>query len=130
MTDLRKAALVAAVVATTVVTPALAQPSGNAAPTPPAPGTTTQHTELSDTIVRKVGVALHQTAAIRQKYAARAQSTTPEQQQQLAQQAETEMQKAIGDQGLTVQQDNQVIHMAQADPSLKQRLRSAAQSGG
>jgi Domain of unknown function (DUF4168) len=40
------------------------------------------------------------------------------------------MMKAISDQGLSVQQYNQVIQMAQADPSLKQRLISVAQSGG
>jgi uncharacterized protein DUF4168 len=38
--------------------------------------------------------------------------------------------QAISDQGLSVEQYNQVIQMAQADPTLKQRLLSAAQSGG
>lgn len=37
--------------------------------------------------------------------------------------------KAINDQGLSVQQYNQVIQMAQADPTLKERLLSVAQAG-
>ena len=40
------------------------------------------------------------------------------------------MVQAINDQGLLVEQYNQVIQMAQADPTLKKRLPSAAQSGG
>ena len=40
------------------------------------------------------------------------------------------MVKAISDQGLSVQQYNQVLQMAQADPTLRQRLLSVAQSGG
>jgi hypothetical protein len=39
------------------------------------------------------------------------------------------MVKAIGDQGLSVQQYDQAIQMAQNDATLKQRLLSAAQSG-
>ena len=82
-------------------------------------------------MVHKVGAALRQTVTIRQKYAERAQATkSPEEQQALTTQAQTEMVQAISDQGLSVQQYNQVIQMAQADPTLKQRLLSAAQSGG
>jgi hypothetical protein len=39
------------------------------------------------------------------------------------------MLKAISDQGLSVQQYDQAIQMAQRDDTLKQRLLSVAQSG-
>ena len=64
------------------------------------------------------------------RYTDRAQATkSQEQQQQLTEQAQGDMIKAINDQGLSVQQYNQVIQMAQADPSLKERLLSVAQAG-
>jgi hypothetical protein len=130
MTDSKRAAMMAALMVTCAVTPSIAQQSG-VIPTPPqAPGAATQQGQVSDVMVRKVGMALRQTATIRQKYAERMQSQgAPEQQQQLTQQAQAEMMKAISAQGLSVQQYNQVIQMAQADPSLKQRLISVAQSG-
>jgi Domain of unknown function (DUF4168) len=67
---------------------------------------------------------------IRQQYAQREQSeTSPEQQQRLTDQAQKDMVKAIGEQGLSVDQYSQAIQMAQADPALRQRLVSVAQSG-
>jgi hypothetical protein len=130
MTDLRTAAIAAAITAA-VAMPTLAQQNRGAVQTPQTPGATIQQGDLSDAMVQKVGTALRQTVTIRQKYAERAQSTkSSEEQQVLATQAQSEMVQAISDQGLSVEQYNQVIQMAQADPTLKQRLLSAAQSGG
>jgi hypothetical protein len=130
MTDSRRAALMAALMVTCAVTPSIAQQSG-VIPTPPqAPGTATQQGQVSDVMVHKVGMALRQNATISQKYTERMQSQSAPEQQQLTQQAQAEMMQAISDQGLSVEQYNQVIQMAQADPSLKQRLLSVAQSGG
>jgi vacuolar-type H+-ATPase subunit H len=130
MTQCRMVALATAVVVATAVVPALAEQAGRDAAAPQAPGATTQRGEqLSDMTVQKVGKALRQAATIRQQYTDRAQSKPPQQQEQLTEQAQGEMIKAINDQGLSVQQYNQVIQMAQADPTLKQRLLSVAQSG-
>ena len=53
-------------------------------------------------MVHKVGAALRQTVTIRQKYAERAQATkSPQEQQALTTQAQTEMVQAISDQGLS-----------------------------
>lgn len=118
--------------------PALAQQTrqGTAAPAPDttSPGTTspsaTQGNQMSDTMVRKVGTALRHVATIRQQYADKAQSVnSPQQRQDLTDQAEKDMLKAIKDQGLSIQQYDQAIQMAQADPSLRQRLVSVAQAG-
>ena len=129
MTDFRIAAVAAGFLASAAL-PALAQQAPRDTGSP-AQGATTQQGSVSDALVHKVGTALRQASDIRQKYSARAGSaSTPEQKQALSGQAETEMLKAINDQGLSVQQYNQVIQMAQADPTLRQRLLSAAQSGG
>ena len=132
MNRMRSAALVAAVTAAAAATPVLAQQSGPGLVTPPTPpGASTQQGAVSDALVQKVGTALRQTATIRQQYSQRAQSSnSQERKQELTSQAQVEMVKAIGDQGLSVQQYNQVIQMAQADPTLRQRLLSVVQSGG
>jgi hypothetical protein len=106
-------------------------PSTPGAATPSTPGAATQQGALSDALVHKVGAALRQTASIRQKYSTGAEAAnTSDQKQTVSSQAETEMLQAISDQGLSVQQYNQVIQMAQADPTLRQRLLLVAQSGG
>jgi hypothetical protein len=104
----------------TVAAPAVAQQ------TPAAP---VQQGEMSDAMVTKVGTALRHVAMIRQQYTQRAQAAnTPQQQQNLSDQARSEMLKAIGDQGLSVQQYDRAIQMAQNDETLKRRLLSVAQS--
>jgi hypothetical protein len=139
MNKVGMAALAAALGVALAVTPAVAQQtqqggqSGRNAVTPqstPQSGATAQQGKLSDTTVQKVGTALRQMASIRQEYSERAQATpAPQQQKELTDQAQTEMVKVISDQGLSVQQYNQVIQMAQADPALKERLLQVAQSG-
>jgi Domain of unknown function (DUF4168) len=107
--------------------PAAAQ---QAPTTPKSPATSSQQGQMSETMVAKVGTALRHVAMIRQEYSQRAQSTnSPQQQQALSDQARTEMVKAIGDQGLSVQQYQQAIQMAQNDDSLKRRLLSVAEAG-
>ena len=85
---------------------------------------------MSDAMVSKVGTALRHVALIRQQYSQRAQGAESQQQQQaLSDQARNEMVKAIGDQGLSVQQYQQAIQLAQNDETLKRRLLSVAEAG-
>jgi Domain of unknown function (DUF4168) len=80
-------------------------------------------------MVRKVGTALRHVATIRQQYSQKAQSVnSPQQRQDLNDQAQKDMMKAIDDQGLSVSQYDQTIQMAQNDPNLRQRLLKVAQS--
>jgi hypothetical protein len=106
--------------------PAAAQ--APAAPRPPVAGS--QQGQMSDAMVTKVGTALRHVAMIRQQYSQRAQATnSPQQQQAISDQAKSEMVKAIGDEGLSVQQYQQAIQMAQNDETLKRRLLSVAEAG-
>jgi len=130
MTAFRVAVLTAALGFSTAIVPVLAQQGGRNNAAPQSPGATAEQGQPSDTTVQKVGKALRSMATIRQEYTEKAQSTkSPDQQKELTDQAQSSMVKAIGDQGLSVQQYNQVIQMAQADQGLKERLLSVAQSG-
>jgi hypothetical protein len=122
-----QAVAAAAALLMTFALPVAAQQSPGVAQ---SPGATSQQGQMSDTMVQKVGTALRHVAMIRQQYSQRAQSEkSPQQQQTLSNQAKNEMVKAIGDQGLSVQQYDQAIQLAQNDETLKQRLLAAAQSG-
>ncbi len=122
-----QAAAVTAVLLGAAAVPAYAQQAGREAPATPAPGLGSGQNQMSDAMVQKVGNALRHVAAIRQQYAPRVQSADSQQQKRdLSAQAEAEMLKAIGDQGLSAQQYDQAIQLAQADPTLRQRLVSAA----
>jgi hypothetical protein len=78
--------------------------------------------------MRKAGAALRQIAVIQQDYTQRMKSAqTQNQRQALAQQAHSQAVQAINNQGLSVDQYNEVIREAQADPGTRQRLLAAAQ---
>jgi Domain of unknown function (DUF4168) len=121
---------IAAVLACIVTVPALAQQSGGNLPSQ-TPGGTPQGGEVSDAMVHKVGTAMRHVGAIRQSYEQRAKSANTQQQMKdLQDQAQKEMVSAISHEGLSVQQYQNTIQMAQADSTLRQRLISAAQQSG
>ncbi len=98
----------------------------NAAPNAPGPGTA-----VSPALVSKTGAAMRQVTDIRQSYAPRvAAARNDDEKQTLQQQAMDQAVRAINDQGLSVDQYNQVIRLAQADPTLQEQLLSAAQTSG
>ena len=120
MSLIRTAAAAAALLLGCTTIPALADQT---------PGSESQQGQMSDAMVHKVGLVVRNMASVRQQYAQRVQSAgTQQQRQTLIEQAQGEMLKVISDQGLSVDQYNQAIHLAQADPQLKQRILSAAQS--
>lgn len=125
-----RAAATTAVLLLATATPAFAQLGGSTAPPVTKPQTTAPQTsQVDDVTVNKVGTALRHVSVIRQRYAQRAQSTGSTQDQQtLTSQAQQDMMKAIGDQGLSVQQYDQTMRQAQSDQGLRQRLIAVAQA--
>jgi hypothetical protein len=115
MLGLKALALSCALFAVGVMAPVAAQQAG--APAPRAGKSTDPAT------VTKVGVALGQVAEIRQSYLSRiAGAATENEKQGLRQRATDETKKAIADQGLSVEQYNQVMLEAQANPDVERRL--------
>ncbi len=122
-------AAVAAVMLTAAAIPAVAQQNGGGNVVQQAPGASTQGNQVSDAMVHRVGKAIRNVTMVRQQYTQQAQASKSSQaRQDLDTQAQRDMAKAVTDQGLTLQQYDQVIQMAQADPTLRQRLLSVARS--
>jgi hypothetical protein len=85
--------------------------------------------ELSDTVVHKVGVALGQITQIREAYAGRLASADSSYEKKAVEtEAQTGMVHAISQQGLSVEQFNDVITAATADPDLERRVLAAVKA--
>jgi hypothetical protein len=119
--------VIAAAMMAAAVVPSLAQWSG--APASQNPDEPAQQNSMSEAMVRKVGAALLHVSIIHRDYTQLEQSAdSPQRRQELAAQEQQAMEKAVTAEGLSLQQYNQVMLRAQADPMLKQRLTKAADS--
>jgi hypothetical protein len=99
-------------------------PSGSVPPSDGRAGA-----DIPNATVQKTGAALGQIAAIRQDYTQRIQAApTPEERQGLAEQASRAAVHAINGQGLSVDEYNRVIQLAEADQGLRERVVAAAQA--
>jgi hypothetical protein len=84
---------------------------------------TLQNSDVSDQVISQVGKAVAQIVKLRQSLEEdMATAQTEEEKQTLTSQVETEAVRAIGEQGLTVAEYNEVIAAAQADPDLEERV--------
>jgi hypothetical protein len=126
MTRSGTAVLLAAGLMTAISLPLSAQQPRGGAGAPPANGGAAA--QVPNATVQKTGAALGQIAAIRQDYSQRIQAApTQEEKQGLADQARQAAVQAINGQGLSIDEYNRVIQLAQADQGLRQRLMAAAQ---
>jgi len=83
--------------------------------------------DISDEMVSKVGTAAVRVVEIRQSFTPRIDAArTQAEREGLEAQATTELVEAISEQGLSVDEYNEVVAAAQSDPELEERLLSAA----
>ena len=82
---------------------------------------------LSEEMVSKVGAAVGRLAVIQTEYSQRVDAADDQSaKRQLADRARHEAVQAISDQGLTVDEYNEVVGAAEGDADLEERLLSAA----
>jgi hypothetical protein len=94
-----------------------------------APSEAQAGASIPDGTIHKAGAALHDVAAVNQKYLGQMEKASPDQKQNLSAQANAEAVQAIQSHGLSVDQYTSVIRTARNDPQVKQRLLSAADMG-
>lgn len=88
-----------------------------------------QSGDVPDQVVTQVGKAVVEIMKLRQSFEEEmATARTEEDAQNLANQVETEAVRVISDQGLTVDQYNQVISAAESDANLEQRVLAACRA--
>ena len=112
-----------------LVTGHLAVPVANAQPS--APELSTPSPSISDQKLDAAAAALEQVAAIQQTYRQRfAQASTPSDQERVVAEARDALTKAVKDQGLSVEEYNAIIEIAQDDPQVRGKVLQRVQPGG
>jgi len=93
-----------------------------------APAPSEQTPNLSDQKLDQMAAAVKQVASVKQDYQQRIATAAPSDKQRIAEEAGDALEKAVTDQGLSVEEFNSIIVVAQNDPDLldkiRQRLRS------
>ena len=83
-------------------------------PSPSAP--------ISDEKLNAAAVAIGQVATIRQSYEGKIAAASPSDKQRLAKEQNDALEKAVTDQGLSVDEYNNIIRTAQNDPTVREKL--------
>jgi len=125
--DSKIGAIAVAFLGTLAIVPVAAQQS------PPSEGNTrsgdTLNATVPDETVARTGAALKRVAEIKNVFAPKVEAApTPDERARLSNQQMEAAKTAIGEQGLTLDQYNNVIKLAQADPALRERLLKIANS--
>lgn len=125
--------LAAAVAAVTVLSPLAAGAQTQPPPSTAAPTTApAAKTPVSDQQITKAAIAMGKVMNIRQTYNQKLTQAKPEDRGRIADESQAAMQKAVTDQGLSVDQYNTILQEAQNDPNVREKLMSRLpqQNGG
>ncbi len=89
----------------------------------PSPGVSTAAAEISDQKLDATAAALERVTALEQTYRQRlAEASTPSDQQRIVAEANNALIKAVADQGLSVEEYNSIIEVAQNDPEVRGKV--------
>jgi Domain of unknown function (DUF4168) len=95
------------------------QPPSAQRPSPQAPSPSPT---ISDQKLNAAAVAIGQVTSIRQSYERKIAEAPPSDTQRITQEENTALEKAVTDQGLSVDEYNTIIRTAQNDPAVRQKL--------
>ena len=128
---LKLSPFVAAVAAVTLLLPFAASAQTQSSPSPAPTTAPVAKTAVSDQQITQAAVAMQKVMSIRQTYNQRMDSAKPEDRGRIAEEGQTAMKQAVADQGLSVQQYNAILQLAQNDPDVRAKLMSRVpQSNG
>jgi hypothetical protein len=113
----------------------LGLPAANAQGTPPsAPQTQAQPApatpNISDQKLDAAAAAIERVAGLQQKYQQQIAKASPNDKQRLVGEADNAMEKAVTDQGLSVDEYNSILEVAQNNPTIRAKLLQRIQSSG
>ncbi len=77
---------------------------------------------ISDHQLDQAAAAMQQVVKVRRSYGPQLQAAEPDQQKRLLEEANSAMVKAVTDQGLSVDEYNSIIQVAQNDPAIRDKL--------
>jgi len=116
--------LAAAVAAVTALSPLAAGAQTQSSPPATAAPAPAVKAQVSDQQISQAAVAMQKVMTIRQTYNQKLTQAKPEDRGRIADESQIAMQKAVTDQGLSVEQYNAILQLAQNDPGVREKLLS------
>ena len=91
-------------------------------PQAPSPQPQSPSPNISDQKLNAAALAIGQVTSVRQSYERKISEAPPSDKQRITQEENTALEKAVTDQGLSVDEYNTIIRTAQNDPAVRQKL--------
>jgi hypothetical protein len=97
--------------------------AANAQVQPPSPGLSEQPPNISDQKLDAAAAAIEQVASLKQDYQQRIAAAAPADRERIASEAMDALAKAVTDQGLSVEEYDSILEVAQNDPEVREKIR-------
>ncbi len=98
-------------------------PPANAQVQSPSPGLSEQAPNISDQKLDAAAAAIERVASLKQDYQQRIAAAAPSDKERIANEAINALAKAITDQGLSVEEYDSILEVAQNDPEVREKIR-------
>jgi hypothetical protein len=102
--------------------PLLAMPAANAQVQSPAPGTSEQAQNIPDEKLDATAAAVKQVASVKENYQGQIEAATPSDRPRIAAEAKTALEEAVTKQGLSVDEYNSILTVAQNDSDVREKI--------
>ena len=97
--------------------------AANAQVQPPSPGLSDQSSNISDQKLDAVATAIERVASLKQDYQQRIAAAAPSDKERIANDAINALAKAVTDQGLSLEEYDSILEVAQNDPEVREKIR-------
>jgi hypothetical protein len=101
----------------------LCAPAANAQVQSPSPGATDQPSNIPDQKLDAAAAAAQRVASLKQDYQQRIAAAAPSDKERIANDAINALAKAVTDQGLSLEEYDSILEVAQNDPEVREKIR-------
>ncbi len=98
-------------------------PAANAQVQSPSPGLSEQAPNISDQKLDAAAAAIERVASLKQDYQQRIAAAAPADKERILNEAVNALAKAVTDQGLSVEEYDSILEVAQNDPEIREKIR-------
>ncbi|HEX2352571.1 MAG TPA: DUF4168 domain-containing protein [Xanthobacteraceae bacterium] len=98
-------------------------PAANAQVQPPAPGASDKSANIPDQKLDAAAAAIERVASLKQDYQQRIAAAAPADKERILNEAVGALKKAVNDQGLSVEEYDSILEVAQNDPEVREKIR-------
>ena len=100
----------------------LSVPSANAQVQSPSPGLSDQSPNIPDQKLDAAAAAIQRVASLKRDYLQQLEAAPPDDQPRIAREAGNALEKAVTDQGLSVEEYTTILEVAQTNPQVRQKI--------